>query len=67
MAMCFGVPIGHSLYFPKSLRAPYQGRDPADVGFRQILQLESSWVMWHVTGKRLTPAQLDGELHGPQS
>lgn len=64
-SLCLGVPPGHGLFFPKSLRRRYQDADPASVGFRQVLQLRTPYVMWGVEGKRLTPAQLTDEVSGP--
>ena len=61
-SICLGVPKGYGLYFPKGLQNLFRGRDPADAGFCQILHLQTPWMTWNVTGKRLTPTQLSGAV-----
>lgn len=63
--MCLGVPPGYGLYFPQAIRSRYAGRDPAQTIYRQVLRLDTSWRVWHVTGKRLTSAQLADDLGSP--
>ena len=56
-SLCFGVPQGYGLYFPRGLRNQYPDTDAADVGFKQVLQLSSDYFTWQAKGKRLTPAE----------
>ena len=64
-SLCFGVPPGYGLFFPKALQSRYAGKDPTKTGFRQVLQLKSEWFAWQATGKRLTPAQTVDAVAGP--
>lgn len=64
-SLCLGVPPGYGLYFPKALQQRFADRDPASTGFRQVLQLDTPWMVWKVEGKRLTQAQLTDAISGP--
>jgi hypothetical protein len=51
---CLGVPKGYGVSFPRALAARYANHNPADMEYRQVLELQPDWVTWQHTGKELT-------------
>jgi hypothetical protein len=37
---CLGVPNGHGVSFPRSLANRYANQNPADMKYRQVLELQ---------------------------
>jgi hypothetical protein len=62
---CLGVPKGYGVSFPRALAARYANQHPADMEYRQVLELQPDWVTWQHTGKELTAESLRAHL-GPR-
>ena len=55
-SLCFGVPPGYGLFFPRPQREKYDGQDANTTGFRQVICLSAEWFTWQPKGRHLTPA-----------
>jgi hypothetical protein len=59
---CLGVPKGYGVSFPRALAARTSSHNPADMEYRQVLELQPDWVTWQHTGKELTAESLRTHL-----
>ena len=55
---CLGVPNGYGVSFPRALAARYSDERPANIAYRQVLELRPDWMTWQHTGKELTAESL---------